>query len=173
MLGWVSAFRFSLHSCIIGPAPLSTGVGRNGPMAKVALGIVVGFLLAVGVLIADRQFFSMTIPFKQESLGGEAHSHMKLFVHDVTKFHPGSFDTDTYHIWFRFGTRIQTAGEYFDRVDAAIRGSEWRLLERHGGFSLYASEWEKVPHSEVRLEIALNYDPETRTVSFEEQRRYE
>jgi hypothetical protein len=142
-------------------------------MAKVALGIAVGFLLAVGVLIAGRHFFSMTIPFKQESLGLGAHSHMKLFVHDVTKFHPGSFDTDTYHIWFRFDTRIRTAAEYFDRVDTGIRGSEWKLLERHGGFSLYASEWQKVPHSASRLEIALNYDPETRTVSFEEQRRYE
>jgi hypothetical protein len=49
-------------------------------MAKVALGIVLGFLLAVGVLIAGRHFFSMTIPFKQESLGLGAHSHMKVFV---------------------------------------------------------------------------------------------
>ena len=142
-------------------------------MAKVALGIVVGFLLAVGVLIAGRHFFSMTIPFTQESLGLGAHSHMKSFVHDVTKFHPGSFDTDTYHIWFRFGTRVQTAAEYFERVDAGIRGSEWKLLDRHGGFSLYANGWEKVPHSALRLEIALNYDPETHTVSFVEQRRYE
>jgi hypothetical protein len=148
-------------------------VGREDYMRKVALGIVVGFLLAVGVLIAGRHFFGMTIPFEQDSLGRGTHSHMKLFVHDVTKFHPGSFDTDTYHIWFRFGTRIQTAAEYFDRVDTGIRGSEWKLLDRHGGFSLYVNEWQKVPHSAARLAIALNYDPETRTVSFEEQRRYE
>jgi len=142
-------------------------------MAKVAFGILVGVLLAAGVLIASRHFFSMTIPFKQESLGVGTHSHMKLFVHDLAEFHPGSFDTDAYHIWFRFGTRIQNAAEYFDRVDAGIRGSNWRLLDGHGGFSLYASEWEKAAPSALRLEIALNFDPQTHTVSFEQRRRYE
>jgi hypothetical protein len=142
-------------------------------MAKVALGILIGLVLAAGVLIGGRYLFGMTIPFKQESLGVGTHSHMKLFVHDLTEFHRGSFDTDAYQIWFSFGTRIPTAAEYFDRVDAGTRGSEWKLLDRHGGFSLYVSEWQKVPHSASRLEIALHYDPETRTVSFEEKRRYE
>ena len=53
---------------------------------------------------------------------------------------------------------------------AGPRHHQFQNLE---AFSLYASEWQKLPHSASRLEIALNYDPETRTVSFEEQRRYE
>ena len=113
-------------------------------MSKVALGILVGVLLAAGVLIASRHFFSMTIPFKQESLDLGAHSPMKVFVQDLAEFHPGSFDTDAYQIGFQFGTRIQNAAEYFDRVDAAIRGSKWRLLDRHGGFSLYDQRMGKV-----------------------------
>jgi hypothetical protein len=142
-------------------------------MVKGAVGIIVGVLLAAGVLIAGRYFFSMKIPFKQESLGVGAHSHMKLFVQGMTEFRPGSFDTDAYQIWFRFGTRIPTAAEYFDRVDAAIRGSDWRLLDRHNGFSLYASGWEKSAPWDSRLEIVLRFDPQTRSVSFEERRRDE
>lgn len=142
-------------------------------MAKVAIGIIVGVLLAVGVLIAGRNFCSMTIPFTQEDVGIGTHAHMKLFVQEVTTFHPGSFDTDTYHIWFRFGTRLPTAAEYFDRVDTAIRGSDWRLLERHNGFGLYASSWKKLAPWDSRLEIELRFDPETRSVSFEERRREE
>ena len=67
-------------------------------MAKAALGFVVGVLLAFGLLLAGRHFFGMTIPFKQESLGVGAHSHMKLFVHELEEFHSGSFDTDEFQI---------------------------------------------------------------------------
>ena len=142
-------------------------------MAKVAVGILVGVLLALGCFIAGRHLVSMTIPFNEENLGMGNHSHMKFFVQDVTTFHPGSFDMDAYQIWFRFGTRIPTAAEYFDRVDAAIRGSDWRLLDRHNGFSLYASGWEKSAPWDSRLEIVLRFDPQSRSVSFEERRRDE
>jgi hypothetical protein len=69
-------------------------------MPKALLGFILGFLVGIAVLAAGRYYFDMTIPFRQDSLGVGVHSHMKLFVHDLTSFHGGSFDTDAYQIWF-------------------------------------------------------------------------
>jgi hypothetical protein len=142
-------------------------------MAKAALGFFVGVLVGVGVLVAVWRSSNLTRPFTQDAIGVGTHSHMRFFVQELTQFHGGSFDMDDYQIWFRFDTRIATAAEYFERVDAAIRGSDWRLLDRHDEFSLYANRWEKAVPSAIRLEIALSFEPQTRTVRFEERRRYE
>ena len=97
---------------------------------------------------------------------------MKRFVHDVTTFHNGTHDLDTYYTGFTFETSISSSADYFSRVETAIRDSDWKLLDSSGSFRLYVSKWVRSAPSAYRLEIALSFESPTR-VSFEETRRYE
>src|SRR5207244_10779458 len=133
---------------------------------KVFLGMTIGFCLGVALPIAAWRFFDKTVPFTRQSLDFESYSHMKRFVHDVTTFHNGTHDLDTYYTGFTFETSISSSADYFSRVETAIRDSDWKLLDSSGSFRLYVSKWVRSAPTAYRLEIALSFESPTR-VSFE------
>jgi hypothetical protein len=141
-------------------------------MTKAFIGFLIGVVIGIAVMTGTWLLFvDMTVPFTRDSL--ERQPDLKLFAQDITTFHEGSHDMDTYHTWFTFQTGITNAADYFSRVEVAIQDSDWKLLDSHKDFRLYVNRWVQAADSEFRLEIGLRFDPRTRTVSFEEQRRYD